>query len=87
MFWETISCIKQSLYVENGGTDKGGRRRGEKDCWEREREVVNGELDKRMEAKEEELRSWKENKVYKEIDKRGKMGISKMWTMTKKIKN
>ena len=37
-----------------------------------------------MEAKEEELRSWKENKVYKEIVKRGNVGIPTMWIMTKK---
>ena len=46
----------------------------------------NGKLDKRMEAKEEELRSWKENKVYKEIVKRGNMVIPTMWIMTKKSK-
>ena len=37
-----------------------------------------------MEVKEEELRSWKENKEYKEIEKRGNMGIPTMGIMTKK---
>ena len=63
-----------------------GRGRGVREIAGRER-GGNGKLDKRMEAKEEELRSWKENKVYKEIVKRGNMGIPTMWIMTKKIKN
>ena len=40
-----------------------------------------------MEAKEEELRSWKENKVYKEIEKKGNMGIPTMWIMTQKVES
>ena len=39
-----------------------------------------------MRAKEDELRSWKENKVYKEIKKKWEHGLSTRWIRTKKDK-
>ena len=38
-------------------------------------------------AKEDELRSWKENKVYREIERKWEHGLSTRWIMTKKIKH
>ena len=38
-----------------------------------------------MRAKEDELRSWKENKVYREIERKGEHGLSMRRIMTKKI--
>ena len=40
----------------------------------------------KMRAKEDELRSWKENKVYREIERKWKHGLSTRWIMTKKKK-
>ena len=40
-----------------------------------------------MRAKEDELRSWKENKVYREIERKEEHGLSTRWIMTKKLKN
>ena len=40
-----------------------------------------------MSAKEDELRSWKENKVYREIERKGEHGLSTRWIITKMLKN
>ena len=36
--------------------------------------------------KEDEIRSWKENRVYEETERNGEHGLSTRWIMTKKIK-
>ena len=41
----------------------------------------------KMRAKEDELRSWKENKVYREFERKGEQRLSTRWIVTKKIKN
>ena len=37
-------------------------------------------------AKEDEIRSYKENRVYEEIERNGEHGLSSRWIITKKIK-
>ena len=37
-------------------------------------------------AKEDEIRSWKKNRVYEEIERNGEHGLSTRWILTKKIK-
>ena len=51
------------------------------------REEDSGERRSKMKVKEDELRSWKENKVYREIERKEEHGLSIRWIMTKKLKN
>ena len=41
----------------------------------REREEDNKKRRSKMRAQEDELRSWKENKVYREIERKGEHGL------------
>ena len=57
------------------------------DYGEREREEDSKERRSKMRAKEDKLRSWKENKVYREIERKEEHGLSTRWIMTNKLKN
>ena len=49
------------------------------DYWESEEQL-------KRKAKEDEIRSWKENRVYEETERNGEHGLSTRWIMTKEIK-
>ena len=54
-----------------------------RDYGERERRIARS----KMTVKDDKLRSWKENKAYKEIERKEEHGLSTRWIMTKKLKN
>ena len=53
-----------------------------RDCEEREED--SEERRSKMRAKEDKLRSWKENKVYREVERKEEHGLSRK-IMTKKL--
>src|SRR5215469_9519702 len=60
-----------------------------KKCWGEEEEEVwlgNSENEEILEAKLKELESWKENKVYKEVEDKDQKTLFIRWVISQKMK-
>ena len=83
--WSDAYNVQDSVTGEKGWVDLKEYQDIEK--IEDEEEMLLGFEDRKViEAKEKELKSWKENDVYEEVEDMGQKAISTRWIVTEKVK-